>query len=116
MRIERVAAVMAVTLVLTACAVSSSPTTGRELASDTGCLSCHSDQNTDMAPTWQGLSGATVRLEDGTTVVADGDYIRRSITDPAAQVVEGYRPIMPSFELTEQELELLVEHIESLGP
>ena len=41
-------------------------------------------------PPGKGLAGKTVELSDGRTVVADHDYLVRSILDPDAQVVEGY--------------------------
>ena len=50
-----------------------------------------------------------------TTVTADSDYLRRSITDPGAQVVAGYGPTMPTVEVTDAQLEELVAFIQSLG-
>lgn len=90
-------------------------TTGEELAADIGCLSCHTDETTSLAPTWQGLAGSEVELEDGTTVVADTEYLRRSIVEPHADIVAGYGPTMPMFHLDEEEVDLLVAYIEELG-
>jgi cytochrome c oxidase subunit 2 len=55
-------------------------------------------------------------LRDGTTVVADEAYIRESILRPTAKVVDGYEPIMPSYEglLSEERLLQLVAYIKSL--
>ncbi|HSJ33559.1 MAG TPA: c-type cytochrome [Acidimicrobiia bacterium] len=113
---ERAVAWVALLLVLTACgAATETPATGEGLAREIGCLSCHTDTSTQLAPTLHGLAGTEVRLEDGSTVVADSEYIRRSIADPGAQIVEGYRPAMPRFDLTAEEIDRLVEYVEGLG-
>jgi cytochrome c oxidase subunit 2 len=56
-------------------------------------------------------------LATGETVVADAQYIRRSIIDPNAQTVAGYPPIMPTYagQISEEEVLRLVEYIRSLG-
>jgi cytochrome c oxidase subunit 2 len=91
---------------------------GAQLAEQQGCLSCHStDGTTLVGPTWQGLYGSQGMLEDGSTVVADEDYLRKSILDPGAQVVDGFPNIMPpayTF-LSDDELAALVAYIESLS-
>lgn len=114
--VERAALAAALTLLLGACGGSGdAPATGGELAADTGCLTCHTDRDTQLAPTLVGLAGSEVRLDDGSVVVADGDYIRRSIVDPESQIVEGYRPAMPRFALDDEEVDMLVRYIEELG-
>lgn len=113
---RRRAAVIAVALLAAACGGDSSgPATGEELARDLGCLACHTEQDTSVAPTWRGLFGSTVELDDGSTVVADEEYIRRSIVDPHAEIVAGYRATMPQFTLDDEELDLLVQYIRELG-
>jgi cytochrome c oxidase subunit II len=103
-------------LLLTACGGgSASDLSGEALAAEIGCLSCHTDTSTQIAPTLHGLAGSRVTLEDGSTVVADTDYIRRSITDPSAQIVEGYRAAMPRFDLSDDEIDRLVEYVEGLS-
>jgi cytochrome c oxidase subunit 2 len=47
-------------------------------------------------------------------VTIDEAYIRRSIMDPAADVVEGYPPVMPKLEITDEEVSALVAYLESL--
>jgi cytochrome c oxidase subunit 2 len=91
---------------------------GAQLAEQQGCLSCHSiDGTTLVGPTWQGLFGSQRPLEDGSTVVADKDYLRKGILDPNSQVVEGFPNIMPAAYgfLTDEELAALVAYIESLS-
>lgn len=48
-------------------------------------------------PPLRNIHGEEVRLLDGSTVIRDDAYLRRSILDPAAQVVEGYRPTMVGY-------------------
>jgi cytochrome c oxidase subunit 2 len=48
-------------------------------------------------------------------VTVDEAYVRRSITDPAADVVAGYGPTMSPVPLEETEVGQLVEWVRSLG-
>lgn len=77
---------------------------GRSLARQ--CLGCHSiDGSTEFGPTWKGLYGAEVRLQDGRVVVADEAYLIESIRDPAAKIREGYPPVMPTYpSLSDQDI------------
>jgi cytochrome c oxidase subunit 2 len=89
---------------------------GADLAESYNCASCHSvDGSRSTGPTWDGIWGEQVELADGTRVEVDDDYVRRSITDPAAQVVDGFSPIMPTFDLPDDELAALSAYIRSLG-
>lgn len=111
-------ALIALSVVVAACsggAEGGGEVSGADLANDLGCLACHTEANTDLAPTWNGLWGSEVELEDGATVVADAAYVRESIQQPQAKIVAGYGPTMPAMELTDEETEKLVEYIESLG-
>jgi len=57
-----------------------------------------------------------VKLQEGTTVTADENYIRESILDPRAKIVAGYQPIMPTFKglVSEEGLLQLIAYIKSL--
>lgn len=56
-----------------------------------GCEACHSlDGTPGVGPTWQGLYLREERMTNGELVVADEDYIRESILEPNALIVEGY--------------------------
>jgi cytochrome c oxidase subunit II len=92
---------------------------GQVLAQETGCLACHTvDGTTGTGPTWKGLAGASRPLVSGETVVADNNYLFNSILDPTSQVVAGFEPVMPttySEQLTEQDINDLVQYINSLG-
>ena len=82
-----------------------------------GCSGCHESGSTRRAPSLHGLFGRPVALSDGSTVVADAQYIRDSILLPNAQVTAGYPPIMPTFSgvVDEEGLVRLVAYIQSLG-
>lgn len=61
-----------------------------------GCVSCHSlDGSPGVGPTWQGVYGREEMLDDGTAVVVDDAYIRESIYDPNAKLVQGFAAAMP---------------------
>lgn len=87
---------------------------GKTLA--TQCIGCHSvDGTTMVGPSWKGLYGSSVPLEDGTTVVADDAYLAKSITDPMSQIVKGFPPAMPPYSwLTAEQIADLIAYIESL--
>jgi mono/diheme cytochrome c family protein len=97
-----------------------SATLGAALYQQKGCVGCHSVDGTTAGktgPTFRGLYGSLVTLTGGRTVRADAAYLRRSILDPAREVVRGYEPGMPSFRgvLTDVEVASLVAYIRSLG-
>jgi cytochrome c oxidase subunit 2 len=90
---------------------------GREAASRYGCFSCHTvDGQRHIGPSWQALYENTVHLTGGRTIVADEDYLTRSMMEPLADVVEGYSPVMPTYQgvLAEPDAQAIVEFIKSL--
>jgi len=90
---------------------------GRRVASEQGCMKCHSvDGSRHIGPTWVDLYQRREKLKDGTTVVADEAYLTKSMMDPAAQLVDGYQNVMPTYQgkLTPPEVAALVEYIKSL--
>jgi len=60
--------------------------------------------------------GGKVLLADGSAVTADDAYIRESILLPAAKIVAGYQPLMPTFQgqLTEEQILALTAYVKSL--
>ena len=90
---------------------------GRQVAVAAGCSSCHgSDFAGGIGPSWVGLAGSDVALDDGSTVVADADYLFESIRDPSAKRVAGFGVAMPSSDLTDDEISEIVDYITSLRP
>lgn len=114
----RSAAMLALILVLAACDgddQARGAMTGAELAGEVGCLACHTGADTGTAPSLNGIWGTEVELGDGRTVTVDDAYVRRSITDPGADIVAGYNAIMPVFPLEPDEVDRLVDWVRSLG-
>lgn len=115
MTVER--AILVVLLVVAACGGGGTDDelTGEALATEVGCLACHTGSDTNLAPTLEGIWGTEEQLDDDRTVTVDEVYVRKSITDPTADVVAGFRPVMPRLPLDESEIDRLVEWVESLG-
>ena len=64
---------------------------GEELYRQYACASCHSlDGSKGTGPTFKGLADSKVKLEGGKTATTDAAYLERAITDPDADVAEGY--------------------------
>jgi cytochrome c oxidase subunit 2 len=91
---------------------------GQRLFQDLGCATCHQTQTSGRGPSLVGLFGQNVQLAGGGTVRADEAYIRESILQPAAKVVAGFEPVMPTFQgvVTEEGVLQLIEYIKSLAP
>jgi cytochrome c oxidase subunit 2 len=91
---------------------------GQKLFETLACANCHKSDGSGRCPDLTGLFNKEVKLADGSTVKADEGYIRESILRPAAKIVAGYQPSMPTFQglVTEEGVLELVEYIKSLGP
>lgn len=91
---------------------------GKSLFSGNGCTACHSiDGSSGQGPTLKGLfSGKEHKMADGSSVVVDENYVRESIVNPRAKIVEGYpAALMPSFaHLKEEELNALIAYLKEL--
>lgn len=86
---------------------------GEQLYTANACQTCHSlDGSQKVGPSFAGLYGADRQFTDGTTAVADEDYISNSIINPADDIVEGYNNVMPPYNyLSDGEIQSLVEFI-----
>jgi cytochrome c oxidase subunit II len=91
--------------------------TGQGLFSSLGCATCHRSDAKGRGPSLAGVYQNQVKLEDGRSVVADENYIRESILDPNAKIVEGYKPEMPAFQgiVSDEQLNALVAYIKSIA-
>jgi len=91
---------------------------GQSVYSSAGCQGCHSlDGTSRVGPTFQGLYMSEREFTDGTTRIADEDYLVEAIIDPQAQVNVGYPNNMPNIyeqTLSEREIMGLVEFIKEL--
>lgn len=93
---------------------------GLRLLQEQGCLVCHSlDGTPRVGPTLKGLYGKTVVvITEGRErkVLADEDYLRRSLLQPNADIVKDFPPIMPSMQstLSEEKIVELIRYMKEL--
>ena len=91
---------------------------GERLFSELACSTCHKPDSTGRGPWLGGVFGSTVTLNDGRKVVADENYLRESVMSPQAKVVQGFQPIMPTFQgmVSEENLLQLIAYVKTLKP
>ena len=89
---------------------------GQRQFQELGCETCHKSTSSGRGPSLIGVYDKPVQLKNGQEVTVDVDYIRESILQPRAKMVDGYEPIMPIFEgqISEQSLLQIVAYIKSL--
>lgn len=91
---------------------------GRQLYQTYGCMACHSIDGTDgVGPTWQGLFESERTFEDGSTTLADAEYLFNSIRNPGEEIVAGYANVMPAdiaADMTDEQIQDVIQFIESL--
>lgn len=95
---------------------------GFEVLRRNGCNACHSmDGSKLVGPSYLGGWGNTRIVQTGREkreIVVDEAYIRRSIYDPNADVVDGYNQgLMLSYEgmVSEEEVTLIIEYLKALN-
>ena len=95
---------------------------GWEVLRRNGCNACHSvDGSKLVGPSYLGGWGGTRTVVTGREereISIDADYVKRSIYDPNADVVQGYNEgLMLSYEgmVTEAEIELIIEYLKALN-
>jgi cytochrome c oxidase subunit II len=91
---------------------------GEQLFQQLACVSCHLTDGSGRGPSLAGVFGTQVMLTNGGSAVADDSYIRESILTPHAKLVNGYGPVMPTFQglVNEEGVMSLIEYIKSLPP
>jgi cytochrome c oxidase subunit 2 len=89
---------------------------GGRLFTKLGCISCHGFNPGVRAPSLYGIFGKPQGLSTGATIIADENYIRESILNPKAKIVQGYDPIMPSYAglVNEEDILDLIAYIKAL--
>jgi cytochrome c oxidase subunit 2 len=90
-------------------------TDGATLFRGASCSDCHSTTGeAKTGPPLNGIYGREVTLTDGGTVTVDDEYLARSIREPKSQVVDGFRPVMPDIDLSDAQVDALVDYVKSL--
>jgi len=91
---------------------------GEKLFRHFGCISCHRADKGARGPDLASLYGREIHFQDGTTAVADENYIRDRILGPRqpGRLVAGWQQIMPVFQgqVNEEEMLELIAYIKSL--
>jgi cytochrome c oxidase subunit 2 len=78
---------------------------GQRLYRENQCFTCHSTDGTRLAgPSWRGLYGRQEHMSGGATM------------DPAARVVDGFQPVMPTYRgtLNNQQIDAIITYIRTL--
>lgn len=91
---------------------------GQLLFQRSGCTQCHSvDGTKGTGPSLKGVYGKQENFADGTSQLADENYIRESILYPNRKIVQGYTPAMPTYanSLRDAQLDAIVAYVKSLG-
>jgi len=91
---------------------------GKSLYENRGCKGCHSvDGSRRTGPSFKETYGNQRTFVSADPTVADENYIRESILNPKAKVVQSFSPAMPSFkgQLSDDDLFCLVEYLKSVS-
>ena len=85
---------------------------GRNVFLTKGCTSCHSlDGVSATGQIGPNLTGLADRAGDRVEDLEAEDYIRQSVLDPEAFIVDGFSPLMPTLPLDTDELDALVKFL-----
>ena len=67
-----------------------------------------------IGPTFKGLYGRSDKLTDGSTVTVNDAYMRETIVKPEAKVVAGIRAGNAKTELSEEEIDDIIEYLRNV--
>lgn len=91
---------------------------GKELFVKKGCNACHSlDGSRLVGPSFLKLMGRSEKMIDGTELTVEENYLKESILNPNAKIVETFAPnLMPAFagQLSDDEVHGLIEFIKTI--
>jgi cytochrome c oxidase subunit 2 len=82
-----------------------------------GCSTCHSiDGSQKVGPSLKGAFGRQEKIVGLGALGVDENYLRESILEPQAKIVEGFPPSMPTFkgQLSDRRISGLIEYIKTL--
>lgn len=114
-------AMLADTTRATVAEVESPTATGKRIMQNIGCFACHTlDGSRLVGPTFKGLWGETQTVVTGKEtrqITVDEEYIKRSIYDPNADVVEGFgKGLMVSYQgqLSDEDIANIIEFLKTV--
>lgn len=95
--------------------------TGKRIMQNIGCFACHTVDGTKLVgPSFKGIWGAehsVVTGKETRKVTVDEEYIKRSIYDPNADVVEGFtKGLMVSYQsqLSDDDVASIIEYLKTV--
>jgi cytochrome c oxidase subunit 2 len=101
--------------------IDSPGATGKRIMQNIGCFACHTVDGTKLVgPSFKGIWGEEQTVVTGgnkRTVKVDEEYVKRSIYDPNADVVEGFmKGLMVSYQgqLSEGDIKSIVEYLKTV--
>ncbi|HKJ40826.1 MAG TPA: cytochrome c oxidase subunit II [Sunxiuqinia sp.] len=102
-------------------AVVSPAQEGHRIMKNVGCFACHTiDGARLVGPSFKGIYGHDVTVKTGgetRTIKVDDEYIKRSIYEPSADVVDGFpKGLMVSYQsqLSDEDVGKIIEYLKSL--
>lgn len=82
------------------------------------CIACHTlTDKKNVGPGFGNVFGRQEKLEDGSTVTVDENYIRESVLNPNAKIVATYpKGVMPTFagQLSEEEIMGVIDYLKTV--
>jgi cytochrome c oxidase subunit II len=90
---------------------------GQKLYNKIGCNNCHADVSTVRAPSLIGIFNTNRTFTDGSSLVANDEYLRESILRPWNHITAGYDESMPAYDgqINESDVLNLISYIKSMG-
>lgn len=101
--------------------IDSPGATGKRIMQNIGCFACHTIDGTKLVgPSFKGIWGAehtVVTGKETRKIIVDEEYIKKSIYDPNADVVEGYmKGLMVTYEgqLSDEDIGSIIEYLKTV--
>jgi len=89
---------------------------GERLFASLSCNACHNARPDARGPNLPRVFGSNLTLTSGEKIIADDAYLRQSILNPSQHTIQGYAPIMPTYQgqISEEGVIDLIEYIKNL--
>jgi cytochrome c oxidase subunit 2 len=101
--------------------IDSPVATGKRIMENIGCFACHTIDGTKLVgPSYKGIWGeeqTVITGKETRQIIVDEEYIKRSIYDPNADIVEGYKKgFMLSYQgqLSEDDIANIIEYLKTV--
>jgi len=89
---------------------------GERLFATLSCNACHNGRPDSRGPSLADVFGSKLAMANGGSATADEAFLRQAILNPSEHVMQGYAPIMPTYQgqISEDGVIALVEYIKNL--